>query len=324
MRGSRFGTDGAAVLAPPGGANLYRYCGNDPINRADPSGLAPPANPSVTWDAPYGLGWDEFPNYDPTDPFYDIYAGNNTGGFSKWLKANPAKAEAFVNTYVKAWGPLVAAFSKEYEVPEPIIWASILSEMAEFGKADYMELGSSLGPGQLTKATKNYYATRSYSDYKRFVSVLESALYGPLKAPRYPDSGGTLTDLVYHLRDKVVVLKAQIKELQIAEKGGGGLLLPNGTSIKVPAMSSEMKQFLRTPIVPPGVKPLPKPSGANVMGIEYDLGALAVVLVQMNRINPGATGDTSTPFVYEGNPDFSLHAPQSVVARKLFQHGLIR
>ncbi|MGC1274207.1 MAG: hypothetical protein WBC44_10910 [Planctomycetaceae bacterium] len=39
MRRSQFGTDGVAVLDPPGSVNLYRYCGNDPINRADPSGL---------------------------------------------------------------------------------------------------------------------------------------------------------------------------------------------------------------------------------------------------------------------------------------------
>lgn len=39
MCNSQFRTDALAVLDPSDGTNLYRYCGNDPINRADPSGL---------------------------------------------------------------------------------------------------------------------------------------------------------------------------------------------------------------------------------------------------------------------------------------------
>jgi RHS repeat-associated protein len=125
-----------------GDNNLYRYCGGDPVNRSDPSGLAPsggspgaPIKPlePTTWD----LGISHDPNAPfSTQGFWSTLSGLPTGTFAL-LADRIARAHGFEGYDPQTGAPIYRA--------EPVLLDGLQVARAEPVSIPNVEVGQPIG-----------------------------------------------------------------------------------------------------------------------------------------------------------------------------------
>jgi len=305
-----------------GDANLYRYVGNKPTMATDPSGLW--EEPSKSQQPFYLFPWSEFPGHVPGDGVVNGLLiegpdGEGQRAFQSWVVNDPARARRFFDKFESQWGDLIRHASKANDTPEGVAMAFVFSEIVNFRWNDYHDFGKTRGPGQLSNASIEYYGTRQRWEERPngietdrgqiFVSQVRSlASLGQLHVPNYAKR----SDEVYLIQQMYYVtwiLSMQAKELALAARGGGTLQTSGGRSINVAPMSPDLLSTDRmTPFVTPPV------------GVDFhkNLGRLAIMLSQMNRDHPRATGGQEK-MLYEG--PYSPASPQANFLEFMFSNG---
>jgi RHS repeat-associated protein len=300
-----------------GDGNLYRYVGNGPIDGTDPSGLEPPKAARY-----YVHPWEQFPGYTPGG-LLNPNAGNNSGNVAvlKWFREDPQHARVFFGEIMEQWGGVVAEAAKANDIPEALVWCSVFAEMVNFGWADYHDFGASRGPGQLTAATEAYYGCQDKWDERPGgIGTARGAIFikrlyslDELGQITLPTSGGaSVNNLAQQLYYLSHVLQMQAREIRLAARGGGVLSVPGGGQVKVPAMNPSYISGARFPLSTEFRNP---PVGRD---FHQNLARLSLMMVIMNRENPGATGGNKPP-IYTGR--FSIVGPQSLFVHQMFANG---
>jgi RHS repeat-associated protein len=305
-----------------GDANLYRYVGNKPTMATDPSGLW--EEPSKSQQPFYLFPWSEFPGHVPGDGVVNGLLiegpdGEGQRAFQSWVVNDPARARRFFDKFESQWGDLIRHASKANDTPEGVAMAFVFSEIVNFRWNDYHDFGKTRGPGQLSNASIEYYGTRQRWEERPngietdrgqiFVSQVRSlASLGQLHVPNYAKR----SDEVYLIQQMYYVtwiLSMQAKELALAARGGGTLQTSGGRSINVAPMSPDL---LSTDRMAPYLTP---PVGVD---FHKNLGRLAIMLSQMNRHHPRATGGQEK-MLYEG--PYSPASPQANFLEFMFSNG---
>ncbi len=299
-----------------GDVNLYRYVGNGPTNNADPSGFVDSPIPF------YVLPWNDFPGFERKR--FQGSEGQGMFAMRNWIKSDPARARNFFESFSREWGDLVREASIANDVPEAIVWASIYSELVGFKENDYLDFGRTRGPGQLSDATRKYYACEgrwdqimpgtSLSRGEMFVSRMRSLnQLGQIHLPHYSHPS-ELTMLMQYIYFQSWVISAQLKEIDLAAKGGGVLSIMPGNSIIVPPMSPNA---LNSDAMKLSSMSSP-PVGAD---FSSNLARLAVIIVYMNREHALATGGSGR-MCYEG--PITVGGGQAGFLLDAFQNGWFR
>jgi RHS repeat-associated protein len=290
-----------------GDVNQYRYVGNGPVEATDPSGLQD-----------FGLPpWNKMPTYSPDQGWLDFNAGNNSGNtpFRRWIADDPRRASDFIQGVYDKYHGKVQIAARHYGVSEFLIYTTIIPEVINFSWADYYDFGASKGPGQLTPAIINYYGVGREVD-----NLCESQqnTLGPTPLP-WRDRRA-MKDIL----QKASILDMQLREIELAAKGGGKLVVGDKRVIDVPAMSKEFIEWAG------GIKDanaLSRPNRVkNPAAVKDFFGngmpVLVAMLISMNRNNPGATGNPSGMHQYEGRQ--GIVGPQSQIGYSLTRSGYFR
>ncbi len=311
--------------APPlafkaGDANLYRYAGNSPTNATDPSGLEEESGSRQSRypSRIYVFPWRDFPSYDPSGGILNPAAGANTGNpvFNSWLRNDPARASRFINGFCKEYGKDCTDVSKRFNIPEALLFGTIIPEIVNFGWNDYANLGRSNGPGQLTPAIIHHYGANDLwsRDRWKWIKSQKQHLSWQYNQRLF---------IRKHLYFKAAILSTQLEELKVASAGGG--LTSFGANI------GEMSEGFLDAVGPfdstlCGINSR-KANPQAVMSSFNSVPALLVsILVSMNRENPGATNNPKGRSVYQqgsaGNLPFI--GPQAWFAYQMFKRGYFR
>jgi len=105
--------------------------------------------------------WRSFPGAEE-DWSVDPRSGGNITS-AKWQDAwTPQRLEVFIRPFLLAWGDAVSQSAKRNCIPEGLLWNVILAEFLSFGYVDYLDLGHSIGPAQLSPAMLEHYNLKGY------------------------------------------------------------------------------------------------------------------------------------------------------------------
>jgi hypothetical protein len=154
-------------LREEGGFNLYAYCGNDPVNRHDPLGLAsPPFTPDV-FNQDDGARYINDQNTDPTFLLFQIV---KAAQLNTWLDAQTGEIAAVQADLANAQADAMVLGNLSLRLPGGI--ASLVSPLGSIGGkrgiaqqvyAARMRLGTVPNIGQLVVQRMGVVCTTCFS-----------------------------------------------------------------------------------------------------------------------------------------------------------------